>query len=531
MRVQQVWGIIRNEWWAFLIVAGFSSFVVLMSLYRIGSPQDFEIWQYAPPAVPTLAIIESVPGHHRSSNYLTILAVWLTTRVITIPQYVFIVLYVCATVGTAIVAYGVARVTTLQPMWAIVLALAFTLAPARFWFGDISNHWWIAIPLVWLIAYQWWYQPLRTWRHVYPYMLPLGLIPWLGWDQLLWSGVWLLLAAMIASAIRPDWSWRQLAYAMLPLALTTLVLQRVYPIELPNLETDGIRLLDMVVPHRTHWLPLLAQMGERLYQLEIPRTSTVYGGLATVVGLTLLIVRAIRQLVAPQFGIAQPLFVCLIGLVLLATINGWMQLFVWIGLPIASPRPVQLMVVFSGLYVFVQWIQQFPRFARYAVVLICGVVLIDQVPSTNIMWHMRQTSQHISTSRITDGAWFGQQALPADVVSVTGLSVIEPGYGRWSDTAIADRIQIVLRNPLPTSVTLEIRARGVGINVGTPIVVRIGTQEQIMILDTTVRPYMLTFTQSQGSIIEILPQPVDIPPAGDVRRIGVFLQSIRVVSP
>lgn len=534
MRLRQVWGTLRYEWWSFLIAVGLPPLVVLISLYRIGAPHDFEVWQYAPLAIPTLALIESVrvsAMQMLATNHLTTAVVWLITRVVTVPQYVFIVVYMLTAITTAATTYAVARMTELGRLWAMVLALVFTLAPARFWFVDIADHWWLSIPVVWLVIYHWWHKPLDGWRTVYRTVLILPVIAWLGWEQLVWSTVALVVAAGITPNLRPDWSWRHLGYAIIPMWLMALLLHMVYPIALPMPQADGLRLLDVVAPHRTHWVPWVAGLGERLYQLEIPRTSTVYGGGLAIVGVIIMTIRAIRQLAAPNVGVAQPLFVWVWSLVLLASISGWSLVFAWVGLPIVSPQFVQLMVVFSGVLVLVQWFYTHQRFTIPAVVLVICVMLIDQVPSTNIMRHMRQAPQEIPSTRVTDGAWFGQQALPADIVSVTGLSTIDPGYGRWSDAAVADRIRIVLREPLRAPVMLEIRARGVGVNIGAPIVVRIGAEEHTMVLDATVTPYLLTFSQPQGTVIEIIPQPVATPPTGDVRRIGIFLQSIRVVTP
>lgn len=535
MRVHQIWGsIIRAEWWAFGVALVFPPLSVLISLYGLGLPQDFEIWQYAPSAIPTLSVIESVITRAQpiyDTNQFTLAMVWLVTRVVSMPQYVFILLCMLATSLTATVTYGVARMTSIDRIWAMVLACMFALAPARFWFVDISDHWWFAVPLIWLVVHAWWYQPLGDWRSMYQRAVPLMVIGVLGWDYVLWSSVALVFAAVIASRIRPEWSWRQLGYAMAPVGLVTLVVSTIAPVPWPTAPSDGLRLLDLVVPHRTHWIPWLAQLGERLAQLEIPRTSTVYGGLLTIIGLMLMAIRAIRQLVAPSLGSAQPLFVWLLSLVLLASINGFMQLVTWIGVPVVSPQLVQLVVVFGSMTLLVQWLQHYHRYTLYVVPIVCLLLLIDQVPATNIMRHMRQTPLEIATTQLTDGAWFGQQRLPADVRVVSGLSTIEPGYGRWSDAAVADRIRIELRNSLTATVTLEIRARGVGANLGVPIAVRIGSDEQTMVLDDIVKPYVLTFNQPQGTVIEIIPQPVASPPPGDIRRIGVFLQSIRVVTP
>ncbi|MFZ9858291.1 MAG: DUF7024 domain-containing protein [Roseiflexaceae bacterium] len=466
-----------------------------------------------------------------ATNPFTLSVLWVVTRIVSVPQYVFILLYMLATSLTAIVTFVVARITSVNRTWAIVVASAFTLAPARFWFVDISDHWWFAVPLVWLVVHFWWYQPLGNWQVMYRITGPLMVIGLLGWDYVLWSSMALMSAAVIAAGTRPEWSWRQLAYAMIPMGVMTLVVSVIAPTPWPSSQGDGLRLLDLAVPHRTHWIPWLAGLGERLAQLEIPRTSTVYGGLLTIVGLMLMVIRAIRQLMVPSLGTAQPLFVWLLSLVLLASMNGFVLLVAWMGVPVVSPQLVQLMVVFGSMILLVQWLQHHQQYTMYAVAIVCLVMLIDQVPATNIMYHMRQNPQEIQPTRFADGVWFGQKRLPADVVAVSGLSTIDPGYGRWSDADVSDRIRIELRNPLTVPVTLEIRARGVGVNFGVPIVVRIGSEEQTMVLDGIVKPHLLTFNQPQGTVIEIIPQPVESPPPGDIRRIGIFLQSIRVVTP
>lgn len=535
MRLRQAWGtIIRTEWWSFLVAIGLPPLVLLISLYGIGAPHDFEILQYAPPAIPTLAVIESVlmqsPLVH-TTNPLTLGMIWLFTRVVSVPQYVFMLLYMVAAILTATTTYVVARITAVDRTWAMVVAVAFTLAPARFWFVDISNHWWFSVPLVWLVVYYWWYQPLGDWRTMYRLTVPLIAIAVLGWDQLVWSNIALMVAAVIAASIRPEWSWRQLGYALVPMAGMTLMLSAIAPMPFATPVADGVRLLDLVAPHRSHWLPWLASLGERLAQLEIPQISTVYGGVLAMIGVMLVAIRAIRQLTNPSIGTAQPLFVWLLSLGLLATLNGVGQLWYWIGMPVVSPHLVQLIFVFAGLISLAQWLQQHHRYTMYAMALVFMIVLIDQVPATNIMRHMRQEPQDIATTQLADGVWFGQQRQPADVRAISGLSIIDPGYGRWSDADVADRIRVELRNPFSSPVTLEIRARAVGANLGVPIVVRIGSDAQTMVLDGIVKPYLLTFNQPQGTVIEIIPQPVASPPPGDIRRIGIFLQSLRVVTP
>lgn len=529
--------IIIQEWWSFLLVVAVPTLIVLMSLYRIGVPQDFEVWQYSPPAIPTLAVIEYAlnPDSPQTvqTNHLTLALTWMVTGVVPHAQYAFIVLYVLATVMTAVTTYIVARLCGIESTWSMVLAIAFTMAPARFWFDDISLHWWMAMPITWLITFQWWYQPLGDWRALYRRAWPLLLIPWLGWETLWWSVVALLFAALIAAVTRTDWSWRQVGYSAVSLVGMTFILQSVYPIQMPAAYSDGVRLLEFVVPHRTHWVPWLAHLGVQFHQLEIPHTSTVYAGVLALCGLVLLTIRAARQLGTAHLGDAQRMFTWIFGMFLCGAIDGVHHIVAWMGVVIPSTQPVQLFMLFGALVTMIQWLQTHSVgvWCQWvAVPLVLLVMGIDQVPSTNIMRHMRENPREIRTTRSVDGIWFGQQSLPTDVVNIQGVSIIEPGYGRWSDAGIADRVQITMRNPFVSSVTLEIRARGVAANIGRPITVRIGTEEQFMVLDNTIKSYLLTFERPSGTTIEVIPQRVSDPPAGDTRRIGVFIQSVRVVN-
>jgi hypothetical protein len=148
-----------------------------------------------------------------------------------------------------------------------------------------------------------------------------------------------------------------------------------------------------------------------------------------------------------------------------------------------------------------------------------------------MMDQMMQRPMLVTTRSWRDGIWFGQQQQAVDVVSLSGLGDIEPGFGRWSDADIADHVAVALATPITQPVTLEIRARGVGVNIGAPIIIQIGNEQQSVVLTETVATYQLTFLRGSGDVITIYPQPVTTPPPGDSRRIGVFVQSIRVVTP
>lgn len=537
-RYSRLQAVIRHDWWALLLVAGIPPLVLLVSLYIVGVPQDFAIWQYAPPAISSIAVIESVrlAVLHQDvwfaqphTNHMTIGVAWFAAQFLPSTQYVFIVIYLVATMTTAIVTYVVARITRFLRVWALLLALCFTLLPARFWFVDISTHWWLAMPLVWLVVAHWWQHAEMVGHISWRYYAPLVVIPLLGWDQLWWSVFALVIAALIAASIRHDWRWRHLGSALFPLVLMTSMLQILSPIDTSSAPGGGIRLLELVVPHRTHWIPWLATFGERIFLLEIDRTSTVYAGLLAVVGIALMIGRAVRHLLTPNSSSAQPLFVWLLILLLVGTLHGLSVLLVWFGVSVAPSQFMQLFVVFGALVTTLYWFQSLPIAYGYRIVFVIILMLIDQVPATNIMRHMSYVPRDIPVTTLDQGLWFGQQLLPRDVISVSGLSSIEPGFGRWSDAALADRVLIRVSKPMATSMTFEIRARGVGSNVGAPIQIRIGDEIHVVTLDTVVKPYLVTFVQPRGDVIEIIPQPVPTPPAGELRRIGIFLQSIRVI--
>lgn len=532
---QQIFDRIRIEWWALVLCVVVPPIVLLASLYLIGQPQDFEVWQYAPPSLSTIALIESMRlplsdavWTMPDTNHWTALTTWVFVHLLPRTQYVFMALYVSASIITAVVTYGVGRVMQLHRTWALLLALSFALLPARFWFTDIATHWWLSMPLIWSVIYGWWYQPADN-RIVRGRHIVLLCIPWLGWEQLIWSIVALSLAAVIAAVIRSDWQWRQLlAAAIYPVAMMGIV-QTLYPIPFSITTDAGIRLLEMVVPHQTHVVPWLASLGMRLSLLEITQTPTVYAGALAVIGMAMVVWHAIQQILARDSNTAQPMFVWMLVLLLLGGFHGVSLLGTWIGIDVPHSQSLQLFLVFGGLVTLFQWLQHHPKYQRYAVGLIALILIFDQIPTTNLMYQMRQSPHDIVTKSMVDGIWFGQQALPKDVTSVSGLSSIEPGYGRWSDAAIAESIQVRLRAPIRTTTMLEIRARGVGANVGAPITVRIGDESHTIVLDSIVRPYVVTFTQPRGTMIEIVPQPVPAPPPGESRRIGVFLQSIRVI--
>jgi hypothetical protein len=217
-------------------------------------------------------------------------------------------------------------------------------------------------------------------------------------------------------------------------------------------------------------------------------------------------------------------------LVVIANQRGLALAAQFVGLPTMASFSVDIWLALIGITVLLLTLQTRPV-AWWLAGLMCLVIIFDHLPRTNIMAQMMQRPILVSTSSWRDGIWFGQTQQAGDVLAITGVSDIEPGYGRWSDAAIADHVEIVLAEPIYQPVTLEIRARGVGINVGAPIVVQIGDEQQTLVLTDAVAAYQLSFRRAQGDMISIYPQPVPEPPLGDSRRIGVFLQSIRLVNP
>jgi phosphoglycerol transferase len=132
-----------------------------------------------------------------------------------------------------------------------------------------------------------------------------------------------------------------------------------------------------------------------------------------------------------------------------------------------------------------------------------------------------------------DAIAFMLPGMPEQVKAITGVSSVED-WGRWSDANLAPTVNIDYVDPLPSAFDLVLRARAYGKNVGEPISVRVGNQEQFVTLseqDTTVT---LRFDNPAGARnISITPpaptEPQEGASGGFVpKKLGIGLVSLKV---
>jgi len=527
---------VRHEWLWLAVVSMAVSGVTMLSLYG-ANPRFHEVWYYTPGAVPTLAFIESVIHQkpvYVPSNHMTWFGVWVLQYVIPTPKWIVIVLYVGATGLTAVTTYVMFRALAMSIPLAMLGACAFALLPGRFVQPMLAMHWWIIMPVAMWWSIAWWegrWMHLRGWQWLWlvPTIVVCAL---LGASTWWWASVVIVVSAILACIIHRTWHPLVLAVAMSGSAwvmLTALHLR--WPI--PPLPGDGgLRLSAFWIPPADHRIPWLAQLGRDFAALDVVHTSATYiGGLACV-GLAAAVVHTVLRSagIGPNTTIHR-LVLVLGSVIIIANQRGLALLAPVLSQDALSTVDVDVWVGFIGITVAVIGLQHY-RIDWRVIGVIGIVVLIDHVPQTNIMYQMMQRTIDVPVTRTwQDGIWFGQSLQSDDVVAITGMGDIEPGYGRWSDAAVAERVHITLNTQVPATFILEIRARGVGVNVGVPVIVQIGDVQQAMVLSEVITTQQLSFAQATGNTITIYPQPVNEPPAGDSRLIGVFVQSMRIHTP
>lgn len=520
------------------IVAVFVSAVALSSLY-LADPRFHTVWEYAPHAIQSLSFVESVVLRqpvHVPGNHLTWLSVWLLHHVISSPKWIVIFLYVSATSLSALAAYGLFRFRQGAAPVAALGAVAFGLLPARFVMPNLADHWWVLIPIVMWWGMTWWDGKHTDWRqwswHIWClFVITILFLAFVGSSLWWWSSIVLLTSAVIASVTHRIVRPLVVAIGMVVVArLMFNIMQTIWPI--PILDGDnGVRLSAIWIPLADHRIAWFAQFGVDFRALDVVHTDARYIGLSALIGVGLIVWQTLVRSAGVGVTTAIHRLLLVLGvIVIIANQRGLWVLAQFIGLDPFSSMFVDVWIAFIGIIAIVKTLQS-RRHSWWMLSVVLGVMMIDHVPHTNIMHQMMQHSREIPVTQTwQQGIWFGQMTQADDVVAITGVGAIEPGYGRWSDADQADYVEILLAEPIvPSSFTLEIRARGVGVNIGAPVIVQIGDEQQSMILSSAVYPYRLTFTNADGNTIRVYPQPVKEPPPGDSRRIGVLLQSIRVL--
>ncbi len=123
--------------------------------------------------------------------------------------------------------------------------------------------------------------------------------------------------------------------------------------------------------------------------------------------------------------------------------------------------------------------------------------------------------------------------LPQQVRAISGISNVEE-WGRWSDANLAPAVKIDYVDPLPASFNLVLRARAYGNNIGKPISVKVGDEEQFVTFNAQDDTVSLSFTNpgNAQSIVITPPSPTE-PTEGtssgfEPKKLGIGLVSLTV---
>lgn len=526
----------RHVWGGLIVAVIVVCAAIVFSLYG-ANPRFHEVWQYTPEAVPTLSFVAAVMERSPvlvPSNHMTWFGVWASSIIISSPKWIVMLLYLGATVCTTVSAYIVFYVRGISVRFAVLGAIAFGLLPARFDYSILANHWWMSMPIVLWWALTWWdgvstpSSRYRIWAGALATALLLALSGIAVWW---WSSLVLITSAVLALLIHRTWRFVWCAGGMVAVAGMLLgLLYRVWP--MPIVAGDaGLRLSALWIPSADHRVAWFAQLGRDFAALDVVHTEATYIGAIALLGLGVAVVSALFRVAGVTEATVTNRLLLVLGVMMIVANQRGLALSTYIfGTPQTVSTTVDIWFALIAIVVLLLMLHTHDT-TRWISVVLCVVVLFDQIPQTNIMYQMMQRTVDVTVDSWRNGVWFGQARQASDVVTITGVSEIEPGFGRWSDADIADHIEVVVTDPISQSITLEIRARGVGPNIGAPIRVQIGGEHHTFRVTDTVMPYRLSFQHAQGNVIAIYPQPISEPPPGDSRRIGVFVQSIQVVTP
>jgi phosphoglycerol transferase len=135
---------------------------------------------------------------------------------------------------------------------------------------------------------------------------------------------------------------------------------------------------------------------------------------------------------------------------------------------------------------------------------------------------------------MAEGIDFTKPGYPSFLAEVQGMSLRED-WGRWTDGRLAPAAKFRLKQPLPKSFTLVLKANAFGPNLDKPVKVRVGGVEKSFVHKdgSTAGTYRLAFElPSAADTIEIVaPAPASPqeqnPSNPDQRKLGVGLSRMQ----
>lgn len=133
-----------------------------------------------------------------------------------------------------------------------------------------------------------------------------------------------------------------------------------------------------------------------------------------------------------------------------------------------------------------------------------------------------------------DSFVFNVAGAPEEVKKFSGISRPE-SWGRWSNAQLGNEVEIEFNDPLPASFDLVITAKAYGANANRPIPVRVGDEEQTLMLGNDVSTTTLRFNNpTRSNTLVIVPPEPESTNEGNIlghspRKLGIGMVEIKVV--
>lgn len=133
-----------------------------------------------------------------------------------------------------------------------------------------------------------------------------------------------------------------------------------------------------------------------------------------------------------------------------------------------------------------------------------------------------------------DSFIFNVAGAPQSVKQFSGVSRPE-AWGRWSNANTAPQVKIEYLEPLPERFDLVLIAKAFGPNVGEPVSIKVGDQEQTITFGDRLSTVTLRFENPEGSnVLTIEPPKPQLSNEGNIlghepRKLGVGLAELKIV--
>ncbi|MDU5731410.1 MAG: phosphoglycerol transferase I, partial [Citrobacter freundii] len=134
-----------------------------------------------------------------------------------------------------------------------------------------------------------------------------------------------------------------------------------------------------------------------------------------------------------------------------------------------------------------------------------------------------------------DSFVFNVAGAPEEVKQFSGISRPE-SWGRWSNAQLSEEVTIEYKAPLPKKFDLVITAKAFGDNANRPIPVRVGNEEQTLVLGHDVSTTTLHFDNpaDADTLVIVPPDPVATNEGNILghspRKLGIGMVEIKIVA-